>query len=497
MQNIKTRFITHTIFFFLVYAIMFYVVVRAVSMVMTHDEAYSFYNVKHFWWVETLCTGNTHWFNFLAMKTNVLFGLEKTSQLRWFTLLSSGVFLTTAYFWIKSLKDLPIKFFAFSAALLNPFLIDYLSLARGYSTALMFEVLSITCYYLAWASERHGVKNNNLPAGKAGRNLTTLSLFFAGMAAIANFNFFYFFTAFCFLYFFKYYFKQGFVFLKEKFFYLEFSFVIGVAALVIKALQFITTCSNDIGAYGGDDLVSGVFMGYIHTLVYSDHVLSSAVIQILAYVFCVILMMAAVYGIWFSKKHKCAWYTFASSLLLIMLGLTVFNKWCFDVLYPTYRTAFMFYPLIAMVLVGFVNVIFTKPKVKAFISYVISSLLAIHFIMNLSLHKSFDYWQQADTKTCFTYLDSIGAKKVGIAPELFGVYRNYYQLTDKYKFKFDGKSINTAFPKGVDSSANELKQYEYLVLFPSYNLSFYKNNRVKLQGVKYFKNTGTLVLRVF
>lgn len=468
---------------------MFYVVVRAVSMVMTHDEAYSFYNAKHFWWVETLCTGNTHWFNFLAMKTNVLFGLEKTSQLRWFTLLSSGVFLTTAYFWIKSLKDLPIKFFAFSVALLNPFLIDYLSLARGYSTALMFEVLSITCYYLALASERHGVKNNK-------RNLTTLSLFFAGMAAIANFNFFYFFTAFCFLYFFKYYFNQGFVFLKEKFFYLEFVFATGIAALVIKALQFITTCSNDIGAYGGDDLVSGVFMGYIHTLVYSDHVLSSSVIQIIAYVFCIILMMAAVYGVWFSKKHKCAWYTFASSLLLIMLGLTVFNKWCLGVLYPTHRTALMFYPLIAMVLVGFVNAVLTKQKIKAVISYLIALCLAIHFMMNVSLNYCFDYWQQTDTKSCFTYLDCIGAKKVGIAPELFGVYRNYYQLTGKYKFKFEGKSINTAFPKGINSSANELKQYEYLVLFPPYNLSFYKNNRVKLRGVKYFKNTGTLMISV-
>jgi hypothetical protein len=67
--------------------------------------------------------------------------------------------------------------------------------------------------------------------------------------------------------------------------------------------------------------------------------------------------------------------------------------------------------------------------------------------MNVSLHYCFDYWQQTDTKSCFTYLDSLGAKKVGIAPELFGVYRNYYQLTNKHKFKFEGKSINTAFPK--------------------------------------------------
>lgn len=480
MQNIKTRFITHTIFFFLVYAIMFYVVVRAVSMVMTHDEAYSFYNVKHFWWVETLCTGNTHWFNFLAMKTNVLFGLEKTSQLRWFSLLSSGVFLTTVYFWIKSFKDIPTKVFAFSVALLNPFLIDYLSLARGYSTALMFEVLSITCYYLA-------IKSST-------RNLSVLSLFFAGMAAIANFNFFYFFAAFGFLYFYRYYFKQGFNFLRNKLFYIESFFAFGIAALVIKALQFITTCSNDIGAYGANDLVTGIFTSYVHTLVYNDHLISISFIQIIGYVFCVLVILATVYGIWFSKKHKCYWYTFASFMLLIMLALTVFNKWCLGVLYPTHRTVFMFYPLIAMVLVGFVNAVLIKQKIKIVVAYTISALFFIHFLMNISLHKSFDYWQQADTKTCFTYLDSIGAKKVGIAPELFGVYRNYYQLTDKYKFKFEGKSINTAFPNGLDVSAKELQQYEYLVLFPPYNLSFYKNNDVKFKGFKYYKDTGTLVL---
>lgn len=482
MQNIKTRFITHTTLFFLVYALMFYVLLRAVNMVMTHDEAYSFYNAKHFWWVETLCTGNTHWFNFLAMKTCILFGLEKASQLRWFTLLSSGVFLTTAYFWIKSLKDIQAKVFAFSIALLNPFLLDYLSLARGYSTALMFEVLSIVCFYLA---------SNNKK-----RNLSTLSLFFAGLAAIANFNFFYFFTAFCCLYFYKYYLKQGFNFFREKLFYLELSYAVCIAAIVIKALQFITTCSNDIGAYGAEDLVTGVFMGYVHTWVYHDGMLSIAIIQILAYVLCVIFVIASIYGIRFSKQHKCAWYSFASSLLLIMLSLTIFNKWCLGVLYPTYRTAFMFYPLIAMVLVGFMNAVLTKQKVKAIVTYTISALLTVHFLTTISLHKSFDYWQQADTKTCFTYLDSIGAKRVGIAPELFGVYRNYYQLTDKYKFKFEGKSINTAFPNGLDVSAKDLQQYDYLVLFPPYNLSFYKNNRVKLQGVKFYRNTGTLILAI-
>jgi hypothetical protein len=48
----------------------------------------------------------------------------------------------------------------------------------------------------------------------------------------------------------------------------------------------------------------------------------------------------------------------------------------------------------------------------------------------------------------------------------------------------------------LDVSEKELQQYEYLVLFPPYNLSFYKNNRVKLQGVKYYKSTGTLIIAV-
>jgi hypothetical protein len=480
MQNIKSRFITNTTFFFLVYAIMLYVLIKAVSMVMTHDEAYSFYNAKHFWWVETLCTGNTHWFNFLAMKTCVLFGLEKTSQLRCFTLLSSGVFLTTVYFWIKSLKDIPSKVLAFSFALLNPFLIDYLSLARGYSTALMFEGLSITCYYLALTSNK--------------RNLSVLSLFLAGMAAIANFNFFYFFVAFSIIYFYEYHFKKGLVIIKDKLFYVEFIYIVGISALVIKALRFITICSNDIGAYGGNDLVLSVFGGYVQTLLYQEGLINSVTVQIIAYVICLFVILSAVFGILFSKKHKCTWYTFASTLLLIMLLLTVFNKWFLDVLYPTHRTILMFYPLIAMVLVGFINAVVTKQKIKAIVAYTITGLLTLHFLTTISLHKTFDYWQQADTKTCFTYLDSIGAKKVGIAPELFGVYRNYYQLTDKYKFKFEGKSINTAFPKGLDISAKELQQFEYLVLFPPYNLSFYKNNRGKFKGVRYYKNTGTLII---
>ena len=480
MQNIKNRFISNIIFFFLIYALMFYVVARAVSLVMTHDEAYSFYNVKHFWYVETLCTGNTHWFNFLAIKTCVLLGLEKASQLRWFSVFSAGVFLTSVYFWIKSLKDFPTKFFAFAVALLNPFLIDYLGLARGYATGLMFESLCIICISIA-------IKNNK-------RNMATLSLFFAGMAAIANFNFFYFFAAFTIIYFYRFHLKQGLDFIKQKLFYIEWVFTLGIAWLVLRALKFMTECSNDIGNYGGDEFVSSLFVGMIDTFIYGKFHTNS--LQMLAYVFFVLILGVSVYGIFTFKKHKLIWFQLAGSLLLLMFMLMVINKWFFDVLYPTYRTCLMLYPLMALVLVGFVSSIKLKGKIKPIALYFFTFTVAFHFITTINVSKTFDYYQQEDSKLCFEYLKSIGAKKVGLTGELYGVYRNYYQMTDNYKYPFEADQLNTQVVLRDNCEAHKIKTCEYLVLFPPYNMNFYKNQGIHLKGMKFFESTGTLVVRV-
>lgn len=482
MHNIKTRFIVNTIFFFLVYALVFYVVVRAFNIGITHDEAYSFYNVKHFWYVETLCTGNTHWFNFLAMKTAVLFGLEKASQLRWFSLFSSGIFLTVAYFWIKSIKDIPTKIFAFSFALLNPYLIDYLSLARGYSAGLMFESLTIICYCIF-------LKNDK-------RNLAFLSLFFAGMGAIANFNFFYFFAAFSIIYFYKFYFKQGFSFLKDKQFYIDVLLAIGITALVLKALRFITLCSNDIGAYGGENLVTSIFSGFIDTLIYRNFNIELSTVNILAYVVFILIVGASIYGILKNKKHNIIWYTLASKVFLIILSLLIFNKWCFGVLYPTYRTALLFYPLMALISIGFAGSLITKSKVIIIILYAFSFMLVINFLISSSFTKTFDYSEQQDSNVCFNYLDSIGAKKVGIDPYLYGVFRNYYQQTDHLKFLFTGDCLNLFTVSRPNYGNHKLNEFDYLVLYPPYNLNYYKNNTIHLKSVKYYKNTGTLIVKV-
>lgn len=468
---------------------MIYVIVRAVCMDMTHDEAYSFYNVKHFWYVETLCTGNTHWFNFAAIKAAVLLGCEKTWQLRWFTMFSAIVFLSVVYHWIKSIKMFPVKVFAFSFLLLNPYLLDYLSLARGYAAGLMFEALSFCCLMMTYNQEKRFV-SPALPAGRF------LALFFAGMAAIANFNFFYFFSGFSLVYFYGYYFKKGFSFLRERRFYVDAVFSVGVAALVLRALLFITKCSNDIGAYGGETLVDSVFYGYVEGFIYRNFLTPDHIIYVFACSVFSLTLCAALFGVYQYKKKHHQLYTCVSLVFLLMIGLLIINKYFFGVLYPTYRTTLMFFPLVAIILSCFFNEALKQVMLKKIVLYGLSLLFLINFVFSVNLSSTFDYPEQRDAKAAFNYLENLGAKKVGIAPELYGVFRNYYQQTDKYSYPFIGESINTSIPNGIDEEVNKLLQYEYLVLFPPYNLSFYRKNAVQLKGIHYFKDTGAFILKV-
>ena len=482
MQTIKTRILNNLSFSVLIGLLMLYVMIRAVCMDVTHDEAYSFYNVKHFWYVETLCTGNTHWFNFVAIKAAVLLGCEKAWQLRWFTLLSALIFLCVGYQWIKSIRSVPMKAFAFSFLFLNPYLLDYLSLARGYAAGLMFESLSICFLMMAYSHKK--------------QVLSFFALFFAGMAAIANFNFFYFFAAFNLVYFYTYYFKNGFSFFTEKRFYRDLLFSIGIVALVLRALLFITKCSNDIGAYGGETLVDSVFYGFIDGLVYRNFLLQSNTIYIMACVLFSIVICAALFGAYqFKKKHQRL-YTYASCIFLLMLLLLVINKYFFNVLYPTYRTTLMFFPLIAIILSCFLNELIKQMILKKIMLYGLSLVIFTNFVMSFNLHSTFDYPEQRDAKAAFNLLQDMGAKNVGIAPELYGVFRNYYQQTDHYSYSFVGESINTSIPKGMDTEINKLSEYDYLVLFPPYNLSFYRKNVIKLEGIRYFADTRAFVVEV-
>jgi hypothetical protein len=435
--------------------------------------------MKHFWYVETLCTGNTHWFNSLAIKMSLLFGFEQTWQIRWFSVLSGIGFMYVAYQWIKTLEGLSLKLLAFTLVLLHPYLQEYLSLARGYASGLCFMTLSLLCLVSA---TKHGKKQYGFYA-----------LLFAGLSALANFNFFYYFSAFCLLYFYSMYIKNGISFFKNKWFYAETIYVLGITGVVLRALLFIRTCSNDIADFGGEELVPAIFKSYIRLLCYGNFSLNETTLNALSYLLFGAVLLASISGIFKFKQHKSRLFLYTSILLFVMLGLMVFNKYCFGVLYPTDRTALMFYPFIGVVIVEFARCFFSRYVIATVLSILLSVALFINFLFTVNFKKGIDHAYCAGSAAYFKYLDSIHAAKVGIPLDLYCVYSKCYKVTGT---RFNAESVNTFGYEVRWIGKNELEDFDYILLLPPYNLEYYKPSAIKLKGVKYFNEGGALILNV-
>lgn len=449
---------------------------------MTHDEAYSFYNVKHFWWVETLCTGNTHWFNFGAIKLAVLLGLEKIGYLRWFTSLSVIVFLAVSYQWLKTLPSFYVKGIAFCLLLLNPYMIDYFSLARGYAAGMTFQALSLLFLYRALNEEK--------------RVNTLFAIGFAGLSAIANFNFYYFFVAFSLAYFFRFYFLNGLSFFKKTAFYLDSIYFIGISALVMKALWFITVCSNDIGPYGGDSFVDSLFSGYVKGWIYGHFQISELGLEIASYSAMLLIFSACLYGVFLHKKHHNQLYLLVSAIVICMYVLCIINRNVFKVLYPVDRTTLMFFPLMALVVVYFIQELMKLSKFVSITLVLVIVMMFVNFILSLNFETTYDYQQQRDAKESFDFVEDLQAKNVGISGDLYGVFRNYYQMTDHEGYSFQGQQMHTNRPLKIGKDELNLEKFDYLIVYPPYHLSHDDHSRVQFTAVKFFPKTQTLILKV-
>lgn len=458
-----------------------YLLARTYYVNITDDEAWSYYNVKNFWWVETLCSGNTHWFNFVAIKAALLLGFEKVWQIRWFSVLSGVVFLSVTYLWIKQLPGFSLKVFAFTFVFLNPYLVEYLTLARGYSSGLCFFALSFLFFFKAL----------NYPDKRIWH---MMALICAGAAAVANFNFFYSFVPFCCIYFYEFYFKAfGIQLISKGRFYIDILIALAVSFLVLGALAFIKDCSNDIGSFGGDELVPALFYSFVDRLFYRRLMQGDVVLVILAWALFVLVIASLLYGILKYKSHQNKIYFYASLVLSGMLLLTIINKWCFHVLYPTDRTALMFYPLFALVIVGLIQNLSINNLFKKAGLYVVSVLLLLNFIKSFSLNWGYDHDYCHNVEPGFDYLKLVNPKKVGITSDLYFVFLKYYQHAG---YSYQGEPINAIGRPSRFIPDNKLEDFDYLLLRPPYNLSYYKSANVRLEGVKFFEPSKLLIVKV-
>src|SRR5258706_7543058 len=159
-----------------------YIIYRALFISITQDEAYTYLLVKTYKWKLALTTTNTHWLNSFFMRLLLylpgqdhLWKIRMLPVLCWIIYSYSTIRLST-YF-----KSQWIGFVFFIIAVLNPFLIFYFSLARGYAPACALIMLSL------WLSFKN-IQSNEIRPQK------WFNVFLAAsVATLANFSAFYFF----------------------------------------------------------------------------------------------------------------------------------------------------------------------------------------------------------------------------------------------------------------------------------------------------------------
>lgn len=458
-----------------------YVGVRAALVDMTHDEAYSFHNVKNFWYSEFLCTGNSHWINSAAMKLSLLFGCESVFCLRWFSVLSFIITCGFGLWWLKSFTSTSIKILGFCLLFLNPYLLDYFGLARGYAGGVMFQCLSLWFFI-------NGIQNNK-------RTTLFLSVVFAGLAAISNYSFVYFFFTFALIYFYKIYFKDPSAFYKRKSFYVDSILCLGTFLLIGRAILFMLRCSSDFKGAGEPD-----FLAMFHVMsdgfLYQKTVLPKLFQYGVSLGVFICITIACYSGIFKCREHKNDLYHYSSLIFSVMIIMMVVNYFCFSSPYPFYRAAQLLFVPATISFTGFINFKFSFHRSIKTMVLLFSFLLIINFMMSINLQHTFDFKEQTDAKECFDELQKLKAEHVGISPELYGVFINYYQTSDTKKYNYIGNRIETYYPKGTCPIKNKLAEFDYLVLFPPYDLTYYRNSEVQLNFVCVSPITRNLILRV-
>jgi hypothetical protein len=157
-------------------AVWVYVIVRTVKVAFTNDEAIS-YGIIH--GAQTFVeTANNQWLNTQLMRVSqYLFGQSELA-LRLPNAAAFCIYGVATIVLLSQAKRLEAKVLGFSLMVINPFLIEFFALARGYGLSLAFLAAAIACIF---------VGRPDMPLRRELGRLILIGLF-GSLAFYANFS---------------------------------------------------------------------------------------------------------------------------------------------------------------------------------------------------------------------------------------------------------------------------------------------------------------------
>lgn len=389
-------------------------------MDMTHDEAYSYRLVKTDYFIALFGSANTHWLNsFFLEVLNRLFG-DAPGWLRLHSVLAFPFFALAIYHLGQLINGIPGRLLFYALVLLNPYVLDFFSLARGYGLAMTFQAWSLVYFVKA---ARSGFQYRSW-----------LMVFIMNALAIAS-NLSYFYTVAGMAGFLGVTWLAGKVAGQPigkagtRLLLLYLLLLLGTIA----DLLFIKYYGKDLGYGGNSDLIGSLFGSVWEGSLYGASYGHLAAV-LTYFSFYGAILAAAVYGVRFVRRKEIdPGFLFSIPLLSILVLNLIFHGF-FTTPYLYGRTALQWYvPGLLLICLAGGEWLSLPGRFRAIgtgLAALVSLVILTHFMDRFNKRWCFEWSLQANSRQAVYDLYSRKPQHPAVGFSIGGVFNNYYHLLD-------------------------------------------------------------------
>lgn len=414
-----------------------YILYRALSLNLTHDEAYTYTRyVQHTYSeIATYQTGNilpnNHLLNTFSQK--YFAGLLGPSEfsLRLLSIISSLIFLVSAFF-IARMFTPTFLLPAFIVLTLHPYILDFMMLSRGYGPAMAFMLLSIFGYLQSISNKFHS-------------GFLLLALLSEGIAVLANFSWLTYFVISAAVYFCIQLFTHD-AENKRRYQKILINAVIILIASACLAMVIYTPLMVIIERkllFGGQegfwkDTVGSLADRFAYGAGYKGlwMLLCQALVIITVLTSLLRLVYVRVRTRFVNKDFRLL---FVFGLLVGMIILTIVQVIWMHSYYPQERTALFFVPpflvLLALLLESTAPAFLRKISFNSIAFYMIAGALVVHMLFSANFRYVLDWKYDSNSKEIVQDIEAIeGDILLGVHPFFQPSFEFYRRTLDLRKF---------------------------------------------------------------
>lgn len=463
-----------------------YTCIRAMRLSVTWDEAYTYIefarNGKVFLQNYDMMSANNHILNTgLMIVFTKLFGLHEFAM-RIPALMAHLLFL---FFSARLLRNVENKWLALAAFVIlnvNPYLLDFFSLARGYGLSLGLMMASIYFFYLACTAEHKG-------------KCAFISMLFAALAVFANFVLLnYCLVLFGLLWLNAMRSTAGMPLLQQKALAVLKSMAAStvVMAVLLVVVIPVTLKLKAAGAlfFGGErsfwsDTISTVTARCLYDMGYNHWI--ERLVKGFALL---IILLAAIYYTRLFLKKKAGSVFFSVSLLLLLVLCSLSAAVQHHLLHTPYlmdRTALFLVVLFSLVFVFFIDEVSKRKPVVCIAAYLSSALLLVHFAICFNFSYVLEWKFDANTKEMLSDIEKIKSIPPGKETISIGIPLTFDPGINFYREKNSLLWLNTAWR---NETSNMLHDYFCLRQedLPEFNMD-------SIEIIKTYPGTGNMLAR--